>query len=797
MLAKRAALKAWILPAVVFITGACVLVIEVVATRILAPYFGNTIYSYSSIIGVVLAALSIGYYVGGRLADSRPDAKLFYGIIGLGGMTVLLLHILAISLLPFLSRHLSITVGPLVTSGILFLLPAILLGTLSPFAIKLQQLQLPDKGIGTIAGEMFFWSTFGSIAGSLTTGFVLVPFFGVDRIVLGVGVLLVALGIIPLILLIGTPFRKAGGAILGVALLLSFMPLTANGEILGKQVYRDDGLYERLSIIDGQINGRSTRFFQQDRSNSGAMYLDSDELVYDYTKYYSLYKLFQPDTQQALVIGGGAYSIPKALLQDLPEAQVDVSEIEPSLFKLSQQYFRVPDTPRLTNYTDDGRRLLTKSDKKYDLIFSDVYYSLYSIPSHFTTQEFFELAHNRLNTDGVFVANMIGSLDSSKPSFIMSEIRTFQKAFPNSYFFATKSPDSTSSQNIIFVGGKSDKRLDLTSPTITSDSNPIIANLAQANIDPSQFELSDYPLLTDNYAPVEHLITPLLKQKAGQTTSAGDRMMATIKRLLAYGPRYVGSAGHRRAVDSISNTARAIAPSTVVQSWSQADTDGQSHELTNIVLRLQPDNPRRIVVGSHYDSKTTANLDRSKPQSAVPGANDSASGVAVLLETARTLAKQRPLPVGIDFVFFDAEEGLPKEGVDTAQWLPLGSRHFASNLDSLYPTKKPEGGIVIDMVCDKNLQIFQEPASLRKAPQQVQRFWDIGKQIDSTVFQPTNDLEISDDHTSLNNAGVPSFLVIDLEYPEFHTTADTADKCSAKSLATVSQTLIRYLRTLQ
>ena len=788
-------LKSYVLPAVVFITGACVLVIEVVATRILAPYYGNTIYTVSSILSVVLAALSIGYYVGGRLADSRPDPKLFYGIITMGGAAVLVLHVLHNTLLPYLGRHLSITTGPLVTAVALFLLPAVFLGMLSPFAIKLQQAIVRNKGIGTIAGEMFFWSTLGSIAGSLITGFVLVPLLGIDHIILWVGCLLILLGAGPLVRLVSKRHTTKFLLIIAVTVAVAISPATMAGIAAkpGDIIYRKDGVYEQLTIFDGQYDNRPTRFFQQDRSSSGAMYLDSDELVFPYTKYSSLYTLFNPGVQDAMVIGGGAYSIPKALLKDLPNAHVTVSEIEPSLYDLAQQYFRLPQTEHLTNVTDDGRRMLAANDARYDLIFSDVYYSLFSIPTHFTTQEFFQLARERLNNNGVFIANLIGNLQRQDSSLILSEMRTFQQAFPNSYFFATDSPGSAHNQNIIFVGFNSDQRIDLRSDTVTKHTNPIIASLADLEIDPARFKLSDYPILTDNFAPTEQMVASLLADKETNSPDSGQ-MMALIKQQLSYGPRYAGSAGHDTTINFIQAEAQAIAPNVTVQRWQEHDTTGTAYELSNIIMRIRPELQQRIVVGTHFDSKATANLDTQDPNAPVPGANDSASGVAVLLETARALANDNQLKTGIDFVFFDGEEGLPDSSVESGKWQPLGSTHFVKHLGDLYPTGNPKSGVVIDMVCDKNLTVSQELGSLYAAPSQTERFWNIGKTIAPDAFLPSMNKEIFDDHSLLNGAGIPSFVVIDMDYPPYHTADDTLDKCSSQSLSTVAHTLTRYLK---
>jgi len=503
--------KKIILPAAVFITGACVLVLEVVATRVLAPYFGNTIYTVSSIIGVILAALSFGYYFGGRLADKRPAAAWFYGIILASGLTVIGLEAIIIFILPALGNSLSLIYGPLITASVLFFLPALLLGTLSPYAIKLQSQAFPEEGIGAVSGVIFFWSTLGSIAGSLLTGFVFIPNFGVDKIIIGVGLLLALMGFLPLL---KNGFKISHFFLIFLALVFiggELIVLSAGWRIsLNNSVYSRDGVYEKLLIFDREYNGRPARFFQQDRSNSGAMYLGSEELAFDYTKYYLLYKIFNPAMKQALVIGGGAYSIPKALLKEPGLETVDVAEIEPSLFELGKKYFRVPEDGRLKNHIIDGRRWLFETEKKYDLIFNDVYYSLYSLPVHFTTEEFFKLAKSRLDDNGVFMANLIGNLDSRPPSLILSEMKTLKAVFPNCYFFAVRAPESEKTQNIIFVGLNNEREIDFSDKSITENPEEIISRAGSKLIDLSRIDFNLYTKLTDNYSPVEYLTAKVL-----------------------------------------------------------------------------------------------------------------------------------------------------------------------------------------------------------------------------------------------------------------------------------------------
>ncbi len=785
-----------LLPISVFITGACVLIIEIVAVRVLSPHFGNTIFTVSSVISVILAALSVGYYAGGKFADKHPTMRWFFGIILVSGLVVVVIHFLGILLLPILSLSFSLVSGPLISSALLFLVPAILLGTLSPYAIKLQSIQEPGQGVGSVSGKIFFWSTLGSIIGSLLAGFVLIPNFGIDYIFISTGVVLFLLGFIPLIVF-GFDKKRLIKSAFAILIFVGVASFTVQ-QIKGKALYSKDGVYEKITIYDSTQGSRPIRIFQQDRSASGAMFLDTDDptdLVYGYTKYYSLYKIFNPDVKNALIIGGGAYSIPKALLAELPNATIDVSEIEPSLFDLAKQYFKVEDNPNLHNYTEDGRRFLRDSEKKYDLIFSDVYYSLFSIPAHFTTREFFVVAKEKLSDDGVFVANLIGDLSRQQPSLIFAEIKTFQSIFPNSYFFAIETPKKTNSQNIIFVGYNSDKKVDFNAPLILQNENPIISSLPTKIINLQRFDLSPYPVLTDNYSPVEYLTAEVLRRTVSRKPFIdGNEMLAVIDQQLRYGPRYMGSTGHENVQEFLIAEMQEQTHEVKTQSWDYKATDGNTYQLTNIIGRLQPTQERRIILATHYDSKKFADKDWSKNDQPTPGANDSASGVAVLVELARILGSSHVIPnVGVDLVFFDGEEGDINQGSDYSNWRPLGSTYFSEHLNEIYGNNKPITALVLDMVCDKDLRIYKEQSSVQNAKSQVDSFWSIAQKVDSGVFRDEVKQSINDDHTPLNQAGVPSFLLIDFEYPPFHTTEDTLDKCSAKSLETVARAVFDYV----
>lgn len=671
-------LRRYLLPSAVFLTGASVLIVEVLAVRVLSPYYGNTIFTVSSVISVILLALSVGYYVGGRLADRKPSLHWFFGIILVSGLLLLLLQFAGTLMLPRLGEALSIAIGPLVSSAVLFLLPALLLGMLSPYAVKLQSVYFPEQGVGSAAGTIFFWSTVGSISGSLAAGFILVPSFGIDQILIANGIALFVLGFVPLLLL-RVRASRLSIPLVALALLLGapwFVGQPTGASPDETVIYVKDGVYQKITVYEGPFYGRPTRFLLLDRSESGAMFLDNDdptELVYDYTKYYSLYRLFTPRVERALVLGGGAYSIPKALVSELPMAVVDVAEIEPSFFDLSKQYFRVQESPRLRNHVQDGRRFLQDAGAEYDLIFGDVYYSYFSVPPHFTTTEFFELAKRRLRPGGVFIANMIGDLSRRQPSLIMAELKTFQSVFPNSYYFAVDSPAIADLlQNITLVGYNGDRRFDLSPSTLAKHPHELIRLLPYKRLDiDRRFELSPYPLLTDNFSPVEYLTARALQRSLNRTGAInGEEVLAVLDQQLRYGPRGAGTPGHQKVQDFLRAEMEVLA--------QESETRG-----TNIVGRFSASDERRVILAARYDT--------------------SPSAVAVLVEFARSLLASTVVrQFGLDVVFLDGQEGVAR-------------------LKEFYPAAKPIAALLVDSVCGADFVMETDEPWLGGVPAQVLR----------------------------------------------------------------------------
>jgi len=298
-------------------------------------------------------------------------------------------------------------------------------------------------------------------------------------------------------------------------------------------------------------------------------------------------------------------------------------------------------------------------------------------------------------------------------------------------------------------------------------------------------------LATPAYAPVfaQGAPQPDVSQWRGQ------RAMGDIEKLVGFGPRAMDVPGHRQTIDMIVAEMKKLGVTAREQSWNST-VAGQTHAMTNVIAPMYPEAPRRIILGTHYDSIIRAYADKEHPDAPMPGANNSASGVALLLETARALHAQKTPPgVGVDFIFFDGEEGPLSLGAGDPHWQPLGSPYFTEHLAETYPGTKPEQAVIFDMVCWREMKLHPEQASLLYAADQIDKYWNIGRTFAPAFFnsQPTPQ-PIFDDQIALNDAHIPAFLVIGFEYdPWFNTTQDTPDKCSEAALNGVGRTTLRYI----
>lgn len=486
----------YLLEIVVFVCGAVVMIFELVGSRVLGPYFGTSLFVWTSLIGIILGSLSFGYYLGGKIADRQCSFKSLSLIIFLAAISIgLMVSIKDFWLIVLQSSFRDIRTSSVLASLTLFLPASVFLGMVSPYAVKLKITNLNTSA--STVGNLYAISTCGSIFGTFLAGFYLIPHFGTNRLLI---ILSITLIIISLVL----SAKKSTWIKLSVfaIVVIGWFVVSGLNYMLPKSGFIDvDTAYNRIWIYN-RIDYRTNKIVKMmgiNNENHSSMFLDSDELVSEYTKYYHLAKHFNPNFKKTLMLGGAGYSYPKDFLHKYPEATIDVVEIDPKVTELAKKYFRLEENPRLTIYHEDGRVFLNKTPGKYDVIFGDAFSSQHSLPYQLTTKEAVQKKYNILNDDGVVILNIISAIEGEKGKFLRAEYATYKSLFPQVYLFpVTSSGNGNIVQNIILVALKSEK--DQTFNNSDPKLNEYLQHLWKRTVD------ADIPILTDNFSPVAYYI---------------------------------------------------------------------------------------------------------------------------------------------------------------------------------------------------------------------------------------------------------------------------------------------------
>lgn len=475
----------------VFVCGAVVMVFELVGSRVLGPYLGTSIFVWTSLIGIILGSLSLGYYFGGRMSDKMPSYGLLSSIIFSSAVFIGLTVYIKDFLLGYLLNNVTdLRISSVVASLVLFLPASILLGMVSPYSAKLR---LNDLSVsGATIGNLYALSTAGSIVGTFLSGFYLIPKFGTNRILVSLSITLILVSVL----------LSARKNISFRLLLLVILAMTWYffSQINAKGFIDVDTAYNRIWIYDSidPKTEEKIRVFAINNENDSAMFLLRNGLVFDYTKYYHLARHFNPDFKATLMLGGAGYSFPKDFLLNYPGATIDVVEIDPMVTELAREYFNLKDDPRLAIYHEDGRVYLNRTEKKYDVIFGDAFNSNYSIPYQLTTKEAVQRKFDILNDDGVVILNIISAIEGEKGQFLRAEFATYKSIFPKVRLFPVREPNNGREvQNIILVAMKSGQE-----PEENNDKGLVeyLDHLWRDEVE------NDMPQLTDDYAPVDYYI---------------------------------------------------------------------------------------------------------------------------------------------------------------------------------------------------------------------------------------------------------------------------------------------------
>jgi spermidine synthase len=483
------------LETIVFTTGACVMILEMVGSRVLAPYLGTSIVVWTSLIGLILGSLSIGYWYGGRLADREPNWRTFAAIIGVAGLYIGMVAIAKGYILYEVQKFSrDIRIGSVISTLILFCPPSVFLGMVSPYAVKLKLKNLSSSG--ETVGQLYAISTVGSIVGTFLSGFVLIALIGHTKILflLAVALILTAL------------YAAPKGAIKGLWVAVIFLGLiganlnSIESIFRAKDIWAIDTNYSHVKVFDSidPQTGRPARFMKTDPFviQSG-IYLDDPEqadLVFDYAKFLRLVNHFHSDPKKALVVGGAAYTQPRDFLKNNPNSTVDVVEIDPKMTEIARQYFGLTDDPRLTSIHADARTFLNNVDNPYDVIFMDAYHAVYSIPYQLTTKEAVQAIYNALEDDGIVMANLISALTGKKSLFLQKQFATYNSVFPYVQVFRLPLARSTDElQNLILVASKFPINIES-----DNSSDQELLDLVW-----SEPITNTGPILTDDFAPVD------------------------------------------------------------------------------------------------------------------------------------------------------------------------------------------------------------------------------------------------------------------------------------------------------
>lgn len=386
------------LAALVFGAGTGSLATEIAASRLLAPYFGSSTIVWANLIGIVLAGLAFGYWLGGRLADRRPEPRL----LGL----IVLAAAVWVAITPFIARpFLDAAVGNLddASAGavigsffavlLLFAPAVVLLGMVSPFAIRLAITDVETAG--AVAGRFYALSTAGSLLGTFVPALISIPLVGTQRTLVGTAVLLA----LSASFLLGRRVLLLAAAI---AALVALPPgaIKADSDLL----YEEESLYQFIQVIE-RPDGRRLLRLNEGVAVHSIWRRDTVLTGGEWDAFLAVPPLLGRPLRSVAILGNAAGTTARALGLFYPDARVDGVELDPAVSRVGRRFFGLDDNPRLTVHDADARPFLRRTDERYDLIIVDAYHQPY-VPFYLATREFFRLARERLTPGGILALNV-------------------------------------------------------------------------------------------------------------------------------------------------------------------------------------------------------------------------------------------------------------------------------------------------------------------------------------------------------------------------------------------------------
>ena len=517
--------------ATVFISSFCIMVLELVASRLIAHHLGSSLYTWTAVIGVILAGITIGNYLGGRIADNSPARRSIAILFAACSITCVVTVILNNVIGKWIWLwHFNWPLRVFIHVSIVFLLPSTLLGTISPVVAKIAL----DRGLpaGRTIGDIYAWGAAGSIAGTFATGYWLIAAMGTQIVIWVIGAVLLLMGIlyrtrlwvlyiwavifIALMTMAMIPAEWAKNTALSIAIREQPDPST---------LYEDESRYSHISVKQAPDDPNKRSFYQDNLKHSEILMNDILNLQYFYTKIYAAVTEGLSKNKEKLrvmAIGGGGYVYPRYVEKVWPGSRIDVAEIDPAVTRAAIQAFGLEKNTTINTINMDARNYVDKlleqkhsggEIPQYDFIYGDAFND-FSVPFQLVTRQFNEKISAILRDDGVYMINVVDIFDSGL--FVGSAINTLEETFPYVYV-VTKDKNHSFRNTFVIIAAK--HKLDLKN---------IISQYKREELKIWYLDASDISklgqktrqlILTDDYCPVENLLVPVICD-SGKDTSA-------------------------------------------------------------------------------------------------------------------------------------------------------------------------------------------------------------------------------------------------------------------------------------
>ncbi len=483
-------MKKYKLETIVFLGGAIGMGLELIAARVLSPYVGSSNVVWTSIIGIILVSMSLGYWLGGKNADKGANLNQLSNILLYAALATSAIPLLETCVVKILAGIIpNLIVSAILCAIIVFSIPSFILAMISPYAVKIKSKE--ETEIGSLSGKISSLSTIGSIVGTFLMGFVLIPNIGVSNINISVTIILVVMSII------ARENKETKEIWRNIFVICIMMMLLIIGKIVFKINNPDilldtDSQYSRIWVKQIETQKATYKTLQVDRGLESYIDTETGEMGAKYLRYYDLFEYFNKDAKSTLLIGGAAYTYPIHYLQKYNDKTIDVVEIDDKMPQIAVEQFGLNiNDERLKTYSQDGRSYLNYNKNKYDTILVDAFKGT-NAPFELTTYEALTNAKNMLNENGVVITNIISALDGENAKFIEYEYTTYKAVFDDVKIYKVVNMENDSIQNLILVGVKGNpEKNDSKSEEYAQYLNMQIANLK-----------TDKQVLTDDFAPI-------------------------------------------------------------------------------------------------------------------------------------------------------------------------------------------------------------------------------------------------------------------------------------------------------